>query len=162
MRVVKGSGKAISYLTPPRILLALVTAWLRRGRWFDDQVYLLSWWRCSNKLWRHDICGSKLLPLQFPLKVRSPTFSKLAPEKSIQCASSGVGSGFQMYSILVLSITLMRKMLCFREERYMRQRQTEFETGLKAGLDFHLQMRWRCTQRILGSLSSLFLLFVLS
>ncbi|PSS15593.1 Chlorophyll(ide) b reductase [Actinidia chinensis var. chinensis] len=37
MRVVKGSGKAISYLTPPRILLALVTAWLRRGRWFDDQ-----------------------------------------------------------------------------------------------------------------------------
>eukprot|EP00268_Persea_americana_P032830 TRINITY_DN3242_c0_g1_i2.p1 TRINITY_DN3242_c0_g1~~TRINITY_DN3242_c0_g1_i2.p1 ORF type:complete len:145 (+),score=6.88 TRINITY_DN3242_c0_g1_i2:611-1045(+) len=38
MRVVKGSGKAINYLTPPRILLALVTAWLRRGRWFDDQV----------------------------------------------------------------------------------------------------------------------------
>ncbi|CAN1331103.1 Probable chlorophyll(ide) b reductase NYC1, chloroplastic [Linum perenne] len=37
MRVVKGSGKAINYLTPPRILLALVTAWLRRGRWFDDQ-----------------------------------------------------------------------------------------------------------------------------
>lgn len=37
MRVVKGSGKAISYLTPPRILLALVTAWLRRGRWFDAQ-----------------------------------------------------------------------------------------------------------------------------
>ncbi|KAL9252554.1 putative chlorophyll(ide) b reductase NYC1, chloroplastic [Drosera capensis] len=37
MRVVKGSGKAISYLTPPRILLALVTAWVRRGRWFDDQ-----------------------------------------------------------------------------------------------------------------------------
>lgn len=37
MRVVKGSGKAISYLTPPRILLALVTAWLRRGRWFDDK-----------------------------------------------------------------------------------------------------------------------------
>ncbi|PNS93297.2 hypothetical protein POPTR_018G081200v4 [Populus trichocarpa] len=37
MRVVKGTGKAISYLTPPRILLALVTAWLRRGRWFDDQ-----------------------------------------------------------------------------------------------------------------------------
>ncbi|KAB8849526.1 hypothetical protein FH972_026770 [Carpinus fangiana] len=35
MRVVKGTGKAISYLTPPRILLALVTAWLRRGRWFD-------------------------------------------------------------------------------------------------------------------------------
>ncbi|XP_058763262.1 probable chlorophyll(ide) b reductase NYC1, chloroplastic [Vicia villosa] len=37
MRVVKGTGKAISYLTPPRILLALVTAWLRRGRWFDDE-----------------------------------------------------------------------------------------------------------------------------
>lgn len=37
MRIVKGSGKAISYLTPPRILLALVTAWVRRGRWFDDQ-----------------------------------------------------------------------------------------------------------------------------
>lgn len=37
MRVVKGNGKAINYLTPPRILLALVTAWLRRGRWFDEQ-----------------------------------------------------------------------------------------------------------------------------
>ncbi|KAF5200268.1 Chlorophyll(ide) b reductase NOL protein, partial [Thalictrum thalictroides] len=37
LRVVKGSGKAINYLTPPRILLALVTAWLRRGRWFDNQ-----------------------------------------------------------------------------------------------------------------------------
>ncbi|XP_061993388.1 probable chlorophyll(ide) b reductase NYC1, chloroplastic [Rosa rugosa] len=37
MRVVKGSGKSINYLTPPRILLALVTAWLRRGRWFDDE-----------------------------------------------------------------------------------------------------------------------------
>ncbi|KAK9148820.1 hypothetical protein Scep_007577 [Stephania cephalantha] len=37
MRVVKGSGRAINYLTPPRILLALVTAWLRRGRWFDDK-----------------------------------------------------------------------------------------------------------------------------
>lgn len=37
MRVVKGTGKAINYLTPPRILLALVTAWLRRARWFDDQ-----------------------------------------------------------------------------------------------------------------------------
>jgi chlorophyll(ide) b reductase len=39
MRVVKGSGKAINYLTPPRILLALVTAWVRRGRWFDDEVH---------------------------------------------------------------------------------------------------------------------------
>lgn len=38
MRVVKGTGKSINYLTPPRILLALVTAWLRRGRWFDEQV----------------------------------------------------------------------------------------------------------------------------
>ncbi|XWS17265.1 hypothetical protein CRYUN_Cryun33cG0052800 [Craigia yunnanensis] len=28
MRVVKGTGKAINYLTPPWILLALVTAWL--------------------------------------------------------------------------------------------------------------------------------------
>ncbi|XP_068653020.1 probable chlorophyll(ide) b reductase NYC1, chloroplastic [Aristolochia californica] len=37
MRVVKGSGRAINYLTPPRILLALVTAWVRRGRWFDEQ-----------------------------------------------------------------------------------------------------------------------------
>ncbi|KAF8400789.1 hypothetical protein HHK36_014091 [Tetracentron sinense] len=37
MRVVKGAGKAINYLTPPRILIALVTAWLRRGRWFDDK-----------------------------------------------------------------------------------------------------------------------------
>ncbi|CAM8914626.1 unnamed protein product [Rhodiola kirilowii] len=37
IRIVKGNGKAINYLTPPRILLALVTAWLRQGRWFDDQ-----------------------------------------------------------------------------------------------------------------------------
>eukprot|EP01018_Ginkgo_biloba_P001859 Gb_29139 [translate_table: standard] len=37
MRAVKGTGKAINYLTPPRILLALVTAWLRRGRWFDEE-----------------------------------------------------------------------------------------------------------------------------
>nr|UUQ75085.1 chlorophyll b reductase [Zoysia japonica] len=37
MRVVKGSGKAINYLTPPRILLALVSAWVRRGRWFDEE-----------------------------------------------------------------------------------------------------------------------------
>ncbi|KAM0863462.1 hypothetical protein ACQ4PT_044574 [Festuca glaucescens] len=37
MRVVKGSGKAVNYLTPPRILLALVTAWVRRGRWFDEE-----------------------------------------------------------------------------------------------------------------------------
>lgn len=38
MRVIKGNGKAINYLTPPRILVALVTAWVRRGRWFDDKV----------------------------------------------------------------------------------------------------------------------------
>ncbi|CAH9131390.1 unnamed protein product [Cuscuta epithymum] len=37
MRTVKGNGKAINYLTPPKILTALVSAWLRRGRWFDDQ-----------------------------------------------------------------------------------------------------------------------------
>ncbi|XP_028751390.1 probable chlorophyll(ide) b reductase NYC1, chloroplastic isoform X1 [Neltuma alba] len=37
MRIVKGTGKAVNYLTPPRILFALITAWLRRGRWFDDQ-----------------------------------------------------------------------------------------------------------------------------
>ncbi|KAI3895408.1 hypothetical protein MKW92_006219 [Papaver armeniacum] len=37
MRVVKGTGKSINYLTPPRILLALVSAWVRRGRWFDDK-----------------------------------------------------------------------------------------------------------------------------
>ncbi|XP_039058376.1 probable chlorophyll(ide) b reductase NYC1, chloroplastic isoform X2 [Hibiscus syriacus] len=37
LRVVKGTGKVINYLTPPRILLALVTAWLRQGRWFDEQ-----------------------------------------------------------------------------------------------------------------------------
>ncbi|GAY56354.1 hypothetical protein CUMW_171240 [Citrus unshiu] len=35
--LLRVSGKAINYLTPPRILVALVTAWLRRGRWFDDQ-----------------------------------------------------------------------------------------------------------------------------
>lgn len=46
MRVVKGTGKAINYLTPPRILLALVTAWLRRGRWFDDQV---------TNIWGYDV-----------------------------------------------------------------------------------------------------------
>lgn len=40
MRVVKGTGKAINYLTPPRILLALITVWLRQGRWFDEQVAL--------------------------------------------------------------------------------------------------------------------------
>ncbi|XP_017238796.1 probable chlorophyll(ide) b reductase NYC1, chloroplastic isoform X1 [Daucus carota subsp. sativus] len=37
MRAVKGNGKAINYLTPPRILLALLTAWLCRGRWSDEE-----------------------------------------------------------------------------------------------------------------------------
>lgn len=46
MRVVKGSGKAVNYLTPPRILLALVTAWVRRGRWFDDKVTYI-----ASKIW---------------------------------------------------------------------------------------------------------------
>ena len=41
MRAVKGNGKAINYLTPPRILLALLTAWLCRGRWSDEEVILL-------------------------------------------------------------------------------------------------------------------------
>lgn len=38
LRAVRGQGQAINYLTPPRIVLALVTAWLRRGRWFDEEV----------------------------------------------------------------------------------------------------------------------------
>lgn len=37
MREIKGTGKAINFLTPPRILLALITAWVRRGRWFDEE-----------------------------------------------------------------------------------------------------------------------------
>lgn len=37
LRAVKGTAKAVNYLTPPRIILALVTAWLRRGRWFDKE-----------------------------------------------------------------------------------------------------------------------------
>jgi hypothetical protein len=55
MRVVKGTGKAIDYLTPPRILLALVTAWLRRGRWFDDEVCNRDYFEdeviCFNYTW---------------------------------------------------------------------------------------------------------------
>lgn len=50
MRVVKGTGKAINYLTPPRILLALVTAWLRRGRWFDDQVIFIPFLKCRIRI----------------------------------------------------------------------------------------------------------------
>ncbi|KAA3490113.1 putative chlorophyll(ide) b reductase NYC1, chloroplastic [Gossypium australe] len=88
MRVVKGAGKAINYLTPPRILLALITAWLRQGRWFDEQ-----------------------------------------------------------------------NMLC-REGHYMRQRQTESETGLKTALGSRLRMQWKCTQKIPGYLCSHFQLFV--
>jgi chlorophyll(ide) b reductase len=38
LRTVKGTGKAINYLTPPRIVLAIVNAWYRRGRWFDEEV----------------------------------------------------------------------------------------------------------------------------
>eukprot|EP00898_Chlorokybus_atmophyticus_P008074 jgi/Chlat1/8268/Chrsp78S07728 len=37
IRSVEGTGSAIRYLTPPRILGALASAWLRRGRWFDDE-----------------------------------------------------------------------------------------------------------------------------
>ena len=65
MRVVKGTGRAINYLTPPRILLALVTAWLRRGRWFDEQVSSVSSWKefiknPADQIWRgiiHLICN---------------------------------------------------------------------------------------------------------
>ena len=53
MRVVKGTGKAINYLTPPRILLALVTAWLRQGRWFDEQVILILWEKHLLHSWNH-------------------------------------------------------------------------------------------------------------
>jgi len=38
LRTVKGTGKAVNYLTPPRIVLAFVNAWFRRGRWFDEEV----------------------------------------------------------------------------------------------------------------------------
>ncbi|BBN07917.1 chlorophyll(ide) b reductase [Marchantia polymorpha subsp. ruderalis] len=37
MRLVSGTGKAVNYLTPTRIVLAIVTAWIRRGRWFDEE-----------------------------------------------------------------------------------------------------------------------------
>lgn len=37
LRSVKGTGKAINYLTPPRIVLAILNAWFRRGRWFDQE-----------------------------------------------------------------------------------------------------------------------------
>lgn len=37
MRAVRGTGKAVSYLTPPRIILAIAMAWVRRGRWFDEE-----------------------------------------------------------------------------------------------------------------------------
>ncbi|CAK9222361.1 unnamed protein product [Sphagnum troendelagicum] len=37
LRTVKGTGKAVNYLTPPRIVLAIVNAWFRRGRWFDEE-----------------------------------------------------------------------------------------------------------------------------
>jgi chlorophyll(ide) b reductase len=38
LRTVKGTGKAVNYLTPPRIVLAFVNAWFRRRRWFDEEV----------------------------------------------------------------------------------------------------------------------------
>lgn len=38
LRSVKGTGKAVNYLTPPRIVLAILNAWFRRGRWFDREV----------------------------------------------------------------------------------------------------------------------------
>ncbi|GAQ77737.1 Chlorophyll b reductase [Klebsormidium nitens] len=37
LRRVRGTGAAINYLTPPRVLLALALAWFRRGRWFDAE-----------------------------------------------------------------------------------------------------------------------------
>lgn len=37
LRTVKGTGKAVNYLTPPRIILAILNAWFRRGRWFDKE-----------------------------------------------------------------------------------------------------------------------------
>ncbi|CAI5996026.1 unnamed protein product [Closterium sp. NIES-64] len=37
MRTVRGTGSTVSYLTPPRIVLAILSAWMRRGRWFDQQ-----------------------------------------------------------------------------------------------------------------------------
>ncbi|KAL3687359.1 hypothetical protein R1sor_013668 [Riccia sorocarpa] len=37
LRLVTGTGKAVNYLTPARIILAIVTAWIRRGRWFDEE-----------------------------------------------------------------------------------------------------------------------------
>jgi hypothetical protein len=40
LRRVRGTGAAINYLTPPRVLLALALAWFRRGRWFDAEVRL--------------------------------------------------------------------------------------------------------------------------
>lgn len=38
LRSVKGTGTAVNYLTPPRIVLAILKAWFRRGRWFDQEV----------------------------------------------------------------------------------------------------------------------------
>ncbi|KAG0602584.1 hypothetical protein M758_10G025100 [Ceratodon purpureus] len=37
LRTVKGTGKAVNYLTPPRIILAILNGWFRRGRWFDQE-----------------------------------------------------------------------------------------------------------------------------
>ena len=50
LRTVKGTGKAVNYLTPPRIVLAILNAWFRRGRWFDKEVrvYSFTLWAFRN------------------------------------------------------------------------------------------------------------------
>ncbi|CAI5495875.1 unnamed protein product [Closterium sp. Naga37s-1] len=47
MRTVRGTGSTVSYLTPPRIVLAILSAWMRRGRWFDQQVRRRGDIRCA-------------------------------------------------------------------------------------------------------------------
>ncbi|CAM6099506.1 unnamed protein product [Calypogeia fissa] len=37
LRLVNGTGKAVNYLTPARIVFAIVSLWIRRGRWFDEE-----------------------------------------------------------------------------------------------------------------------------
>jgi chlorophyll(ide) b reductase len=37
LRLVTGTGKAVNYLTPARIVFAIVSLWIRRGRWFDEE-----------------------------------------------------------------------------------------------------------------------------
>ena len=43
MRAVTGTGRTVAFLTPPRIALALLSAWVRRGRWFDKEVRERRW-----------------------------------------------------------------------------------------------------------------------